>query len=184
MLLLLITILEQKEADGMKDKEKKKLKDGKLFKFAKEKFPELLGQGLEIFGDLTGRDSIENLGSWIQDKVNPTPETLEDLNKAKELDLQELDLYLKDVANARNMQVEALQQDDKFSKRFIYFLALFWSIIAGFYLFFVTFAKVANEHMADIILGFVLGSIISTIIKFFFGSSMGSKQKTDILSKK
>ena len=47
-------------------KDRPKLRDGKLFKMAKEKFPDILGKGIEIFGDLTGKESIENLVEWIQ----------------------------------------------------------------------------------------------------------------------
>lgn len=97
----------------MKKKERKKLKDSKLFKTAKEKFPEVLGKGIEIFGDLTGRESLENLGSWIQDKVNPSPIDQIELNKAKEYDLQELEIIEQNITDRWESDNES---DNKLSK--------------------------------------------------------------------
>ena len=84
-----------------------------------------------------------------------------------------------DTANARAMQVAALQQEDLFSKRFIYVFATFWSLFAAGYIAFITFGHIPedNQRFADTILGFLLGTVVATILQFFFGSSMGSKEK-------
>tara|TARA_R110002126_G_scaffold267008_2_gene410433 strand:- start:1738 stop:2214 length:477 start_codon:yes stop_codon:yes gene_type:complete len=83
----------------MKDKERIKLKDSKLFKFAKEKLPNAIGKGLEIFGDLTGKDSIENLGNWIQGQTTLTPLEEIDFNKARELDLAEMKIIEENITS-------------------------------------------------------------------------------------
>ena len=41
-----------------------------------------------------------------------------------------------------------------------------------------------NIRFADTILGFLLGTIISAIIQFFYGSSLGSKKATEALINK
>lgn len=90
----------------------------------------------------------------------------------------------KNTANAREMQVAALNQDDKFSKRFVMYLAIFWSVTAVTYIFFITFGTIpeTNIRFADTILGFLLGTVVATIINFFLGSSAGSKDKTEALT--
>jgi hypothetical protein len=80
-------------------KDRPKLRDGKLFKMAKEKFPQILGKGIEIFGDLTGKESIENLGEWIQDKVNPSPIDKIELEKARQLDLKETEIIERNITS-------------------------------------------------------------------------------------
>jgi len=95
--------------------------------------------------------------------------------KANALELLNYDL--ENTKDARDLQKIALQQDDLFSKRFVYYLATFWSVIGASYLFFATFTTVVNPKMADTVLGFLLGTIVATIINFFFGSSQGSKDK-------
>lgn len=90
----------------------------------------------------------------------------------------------KNTADARAMQVAALQQDDKFSKRFVMYLATFWSLTAVVYIFLITFTNIPelNIRFADTILGFLLGTVVATILNFFLGSSAGSKEKTEALA--
>ena len=85
----------------------------------------------------------------------------------------------KNTADARDMQKVALQQDDIFSKRFVMYLTMFWSAAAVIYIGFVTFSEipVANVRFADTILGFLLGTVIATMLNYWLGSSIGSKEK-------
>ena len=90
----------------------------------------------------------------------------------------------KNTADARAMQVAALQQDDKFAKRYVMYLATFWSITAVSYIFLITFSSIpeTNVRFADTILGFLLGTVVATILNFFLGSSSSSKEKTEVLA--
>lgn len=95
---------------------------------------------------------------------------------------QESELYkltLADRADARAMQTAAFKQNDPFVKRFIYYLASFWSVVATAFIFLIVVYPIpeANLRFADVVLGFVLGTIIATIIQFFFGSML--KQDAD-----
>ena len=83
------------------------------------------------------------------------------------------------------MQIAALQQDDPVAKRFIYYYAWFWSVASMTYFAAVTFVALpeGGQHFADIILGFLLGTAVATIISFFYGSSKSSKDKTEAMVK-
>lgn len=72
---------------------------------------------------------------------------------------------------------------DVWVKRFPIVLASYWSIVATVYIAAVTFANIPapNIRFADTIIGFVLGTVVATIINFFLGSSQGSKDKEDKL---
>ena len=85
--------------------------------------------------------------------------------------LRLLELDLENVKDARSLQKEALKQNDKFSKRFLYYLSTFWSLIAAAYFFLATFTPVHNDKIADIILGFLLGSVVGVMMNFFYGDS-------------
>lgn len=90
----------------------------------------------------------------------------------------------KNTDSARTMQGVALQQDDLFSKRFVYYLATFWSFATAVYIACITFMTIpqGNARFADTVLGFLLGTAIATILNFFFGSSQSSKDKTEAIS--
>lgn len=89
-----------------------------------------------------------------------------------------LKLDYQDLADARDMQKEALKQEDIFSKRFVYYLAIvvvaFVFVLVGG-LFFVEIPQ-DNKTIIDMVIGIIIGGFTS-IMAFFFGSSKGSKDK-------
>jgi len=136
-------------------------------------------------------DAVTKKGQqYVEEKLgidltqDPSPEVLaqwQDAARSHEKEL--IGMVLADRANARSMQVAALGQNDLFAKRFIYYFATFWSLSSALYIAFITFGEIpeANVRFADTILGFLLGTIVATIVQFFFGSSDSSKQKDGAL---
>jgi len=101
--------------------------------------------------------------------------------KLRELDLEYAKLHLENVKGARDMQTAALNQSDVFSKRFIYYFAAFWSVSAVVYIGFISFgtSPAPNIRFADTIIGFLLGTVVATILNFFYGTSKSSQDKTE-----
>jgi len=79
----------------------------------------------------------------------------------------------KDVAEARANAMQVLNSTDKFAAHFIYFYSWFWAISSTIYFFCVTFLPIPEhgQHFADIILGFLLGTAVATVIGYFYGNS-------------
>lgn len=92
---------------------------------------------------------------------------------------------LEDIANARAMQIEALKQEDGFSKRFVYYLAI--GIIALTFSFDLCFFFIQYPERNHDIINMIAGTLNSTgfaaVIYFFFGSSQGSKANGDAMRK-
>jgi hypothetical protein len=109
--------------------------------------------------------------------------------KMQELGFNTLDSLVKaeaaDKASARGMQVEALKQDGWLAKNFVYLLASFWTVATIIYIGFITFGSIpeANVRFADTILGFLLGTVIATIINFFMGTSFSSRIKDESINR-
>jgi hypothetical protein len=135
----------------------------------------VVDKGLDYVQEKTG---IELKPDMSQEEVNALREAAQ---KHEEFKIEQAN---KNTADARAMQVAALQQDDKFSKRFVMYLATFWSLTAVVYIFLITFTNIPelNIRFADTILGFLLGTVVATILNFFLGSSAGSKEKTEALA--
>jgi hypothetical protein len=162
----------------------------------------LLQQGLGLIGNAVMAKGKE----WVEEKAGvklDQPLSAEDVSKLRQFEMEhqeellrlrieekrvgieELQAYMADTKDARNMQVQALKSDDPFVRRFIYFFAIFWSVMSAAYIGFITFGDIPekNVRFADTILGFVLGTLIATIVQFFYGSSKGSQDKTAALAK-
>lgn len=136
-------------------------------------------KAIEVIKDKTGID-LSNKDKLSSDEIAKLKEFQE---KNRDFLLAQIKLANEDRANARDMQKEALKQDSWFAKNFIYLFASIWSIFAMAYIALITFYTIpqTSQRFADTILGFLLGTIVSAIIQFFFGSSLGSKNKDEIL---
>ena len=127
---------------------------------------------------LTGID-LESKELTAEDKQKIMDSQIEIMK----IDFEKMKLEYQNTNDARDMQKVALQQDDTFSKRYVYYLATFWSFVAVGYIFLLTFLTIpeANVRFADTTLGFLLGTIVATIINYFFGSSKSSSDKNQLL---
>ena len=118
-----------------------------------------------------------------QMKIDMLRLDLEDKQKQAELALKETELILNDNANARAMQIAALNQDDKFSKHFIYYLAAFIVLAAvafGVLLFFVDVPE-TNQRMVEMFADVFLFAGALTVLNFFFSSTVSSRKNADAL---
>lgn len=62
---------------------------------------------------------------------------------------------------------------------FLNFFSVLWSLIAGVYIFAVTFIPIAEPSIrfADSIVSFLMGTIVAGIVGYHFGSSASSRAK-------
>jgi len=103
------------------------------------------------------------------------------LRDIPKLEIRESDK--EDLNAVRDMQGAMLQQPDILAKRFIYYLAGFWSVFVSIYIVMITFLPIptVNIRFADTILGFLLGALIATIVNYFYGTSASSARNGDTI---
>jgi len=158
--------------------DKKPFGETKVGSWLKNKFPSVL----DTVGDLTGIEALSKVGQLIAgDELISNEDKLEFFK----LQVEQEKIELENTNKARELQIAALSQTDIFSKRFVYYIASFWSIVGAAFIFLVFFVKIPseNQRFVDTILGFLLGTIVATIINYFFGSSSGSAYKSQQLEK-
>jgi len=98
-------------------------------------------------------------------------------------------LRVQDVKDARETQRARDSSEDPFIRRFTYyyaymitgltFLFIFVAIFIPVFLKDGTKLPVESWQVINTVLGFLLGVSLSAIIQFYFGSSKGSKEKSD-----
>lgn len=148
-----------------------------------DKGAEVARKVTDVAGAITGGQSHTEIMQILNDPQRA--------DKRNELYLRLIDIeaaesarIFADRADARDMQKIALQQEDLFSKRFVYFFAAAWSAFTMGYIVLITLAQIpdGSQRYADTILGFMLGTLIATIINYFFGSSKSSREKDSSLT--
>ena len=110
--------------------------------------------------------------------------TSDDERNKAEIEAQRIDAdldkaYLADTDSARKMQVAALQQDDLFSKRFVYYFSIVWSLFAMAFMAAATLMDIPDKNASTVttLLGFLLGTAVASIFNFFLGTSKSSQTK-------
>jgi hypothetical protein len=137
------------------------------------------GMAVKAMADKLGvSDTVEAVTQAIQ--ADP-----EAAMKLAEIDLKQFQLENEDRASARHMQEVALQQDSWFAKNFLYLFTSVWSVFAMTFFSLASFFTIpeANTRIVDTIIGVLIGTVLTGFFNFFFGSSKGSKDKTDALVK-
>ncbi len=145
----------------------------------------LIANGMPKVADAVvekGIDYVQDkLGIALKPESQLTPADIQRLqeaaNKHEEF-MAELDE--KSRIRASDMQIHAMDSQDRFVRRFIYYFAWFWSFVSIIYFFAVTFITIppSGQNTANTILGFLLGTAVSAILQFFYGSSKSSQDKT------
>ena len=80
---------------------------------------------------------------------------------------------------ATDMQLKAMESDDPLVRRFIYFFIGFWSIFAAAFIPSLMWVPIGESNMrfADTVLGYVMGTMVTSMFAFLLGSSQGSRMK-------
>lgn len=155
-------------------------KDNKKFRlmdWAKKNAP----KALNLAGDITGIDALNNLAGIIKGKNpdNLSPEQIAHALEVRKLDIQEIELYLADVANARQREIELARA----GKRDVMMLVVGSTILTlmAFAVVAVFLIDLKNDKLAYMVLGelMTLGGMMAG---YYFGSSKSSADKTRLLS--
>ena len=146
----------------------------------------LINNGLPKVADAVmekGVDYVqEKLGVELKPEGQATKEDYakiqEEANRHSEF-MAELDE--KSTQRATDMQLLAMQSPDPLIRRHVYYYAWFITIVSFVYFFAVSFMPVENKNrdFINIILGFLIGTAVNSLIRFFYGSSNKAQEDVD-----
>lgn len=172
----------KEKMDKSQDKEKVLFKDRKLVVWAKENAPDILGNALELVGDLTGIEVVEKLGNKIANAGELTPEQKQQALEAYKLDLEFYKHENEDRASARNREIEIAKsgkRDWMMGLTGIIGLACFVLMVISA----IFVPSMQKNVLAHQVMGIIEGVSLS-IFYYYFGSSKGSSDKTKIIGSK
>jgi hypothetical protein len=163
------------------DKEKKKFKDTKLGKILKEKAPKVLDMVDDYF------PPAKILTALVGNEPSITPQQKQELfTEIRNYELTELQEYLKDVQSARSREVEITKVT---GKRDVTLMILAYFGVAApvaILVYLLAYGMPEMDKEISLMIGTLIGMIVGeykTIFGYFFGSSAGSKDKSEAIKK-
>lgn len=159
----------------------KPFKETKLGKFLANAAPKIL----DVVGDVLPDTGVLGI---VKNIIDRDPDITAEqkaaiMHQVQEFEKELLAMEMADRQNARAMQVAALQQEDVFSKRYLYYLSSFVVMAAtgfGVMLFFVEFPE-ENRRLVEMFADIYLFAGALMVLQFYFGSSKGSHDKGKML---
>ena len=144
----------------------------------------LINNGMHKVADQViekGVDAVqEKLGIELKPEGEATPEYNAKLS-AEAMKHEEFmaELDEKSRQRATDMQMKAMESDDPFVRRFLYYFIALWSTFAVIFIPCLIWVQIpeSNIRFADTILGYVLGTVVTGMFAFLLGSSQGSRNK-------
>ena len=140
---------------------------------------------------MIGLDTILSIGEKVLDRVMPDPQAaaqakLELAKQAQDGRLKEIEAQFKDIDSARNREAQIATSDNAplLNKIVTPILAL-GTVGLSFALFGVLIFTEITEASKDILI-YVLGAVNSAstmVLAYYFGSSVGSKDKSEELKR-
>lgn len=176
---------DKPEKEEKKRKRKEKFDDikSKVGNFFREKAPHLLDVIGDFLPDKGGLGIIKNL----IDKDNDIPDAVkEEFSKLYELSLKELELINEDRADARSREIEVLKTKEAswLVKNIVPLIAITWTVFGMTIFIMVLTHKLSIDKGIIMLVINSVSNIVFMIVGYYFGSSEGSKLKTEKLTEK
>jgi hypothetical protein len=144
----------------------------------------LISNGLPKVADAVIEKGVDAVEEKLGIKLKPEGEaTPEDNAKLKEAAMKHeefmAELDEKSRQRATDMQLKAMESDDVVVRRFVYVFIAFWSVFAAAFIPSLIWAPISESNLrfADTILGYVMGTMVTSMFAFLLGSSQGSRMK-------
>ena len=145
-----------------------------------------ISNGLPKVADAVKEKGVDYVQGKLGVELKPEGQmSQEDVSKLKEAAMKHEELMAeldeKSRQRATDMQMQAMKSDDPLVRRFVYFFIGFWSIFAAAFIPSLIWLDIPDQNMrfADTIVGYVMGSVVTSMFAFLLGSSQGSRMKDD-----
>lgn len=146
------------------------------------------GKAKEIASDIIG--GLDNLFTSKEEKLQKEIELTEKLNghfeKMAELGVKETEVFLKDMADARDREVKIATSENAPMLNKIITPVLALLVLGSTFLFWYIIIFKDLDPRKEVLVSGIIGSLTTIsmgVIGYYFGSSTGSKQKGDQIDK-
>ena len=151
---------------------KKPFKETKVGAWLKKNAPKVL----DVVGDVTGIDALKKVSDLIVGEDMPFSQRLELQKLIAEQESELLKAELENVKSARDREVGVVTATGK-PDYMQWAVGTIGLIISGVVVYVGLFHEIQDREIYFHLLGVVEGAILLSIFNYYFGSSLGSKNK-------
>jgi len=141
----------------------------------------LINNGMHKVADQVIEKGVDAVQQKLGMELKPEGEATPEYNAKLQEEANRHAEFMAELDEKSTQRASDMYMKDDSTKRFTQMYAWFITIMSFAYFFIVSFAPVENRNrdFINIILGFLIGTAVNSLIRFFYGSSNKSQEAVD-----
>jgi hypothetical protein len=141
----------------------------------------LINNGMHKVADEVIEKGVDAVQSKLGMELKPEGEATPEYNAKLQEEANRHSEFMAQLDEKSTQRATDMYMNDDSTKKFAQNYAWFITVVSFAYFFVVSFAPIDNHNrdFINIILGFLIGTAVNSLIRFFFGSSNKSQEDVD-----
>lgn len=141
----------------------------------------LINNGMHKVADQVIEKGVDAVQQKLGIELKPEGEATPEYNAKLQEEANRHSEFMAELDEKSTQRATDMYMKDDSTKRFTQQYAWFLSIVTFAYFFIVSFVNIENKNrdFVNIILGFLIGTALNSLIRFFYGSSNKSQEALD-----
>ena len=141
----------------------------------------LINNGMHKVADQVIEKGVDAVQQKLGMELKPEGEATPEYNAKLQEEANRHSEFMAQLDEQSTQRATDMYMQDDSTKRFTQMYAWFLTVVSFLYFFLVSFMPVENRNrdFINIILGFLIGTAVNSLIRFFYGSSNKSQEAVD-----
>lgn len=141
----------------------------------------LINNGMHKVADEVMEKGVDAVQQKLGMELKPEGEATPEYNAKLQEEANRHAEFMAELDEKSTQRATDMYMGDPMTRRFTQYYAWFITVISFVYFFMVSFMPVDNRNrdFINIILGFLIGTAVNSLIRFFYGSSNKSQEAVD-----
>jgi hypothetical protein len=141
----------------------------------------LINNGMHKVADQVIEKGVDAVQQKLGIELKPEGEATPEYNAKLQEEANRHSEFMAELDEKSTQRASDMYMGDDSTKRFTQQYAWFLSVVTFAYFFIVSFVHIENKNrdFVNIILGFLIGTALNSLIRFFYGSSNKSQEALD-----
>jgi len=141
----------------------------------------LINNGMHKVADQVIEKGVDAVQQKLGIELKPEGEATPEYNAKLQEEANRHSEFMAQLDEKSTQRATDMYMGDEGTRKFAQNYAWFLSIVTFAYFFIVSFANIENKNrdFVNIILGFLIGTALNSLIRFFYGSSNKAQEDTD-----